>query len=444
MSWQQVYAAVRDSDLEQLKNLGDAVLLTRSAKGKTALYVAVEEDKPAVFNFVIEHYPALVDIVDNDFHSVLDLAMYWNRNEMLSKIISMRPGLATTQRNVFDKNVTPLQHAVKFGKMFAVQTMLEHDPNAITYICKLNNKTLLHDAVESCDLTMVRFILFMMPKSMFDAQNQANNTLLHDAVQKNSLRLVQLVYESFPHLLDRNEWGETPFLAAVVNGFYEIVDFFLKVDPTVIAHCCIDTGRNALALATHYDIIERLLRVGPNLIDGWDKDGNTPLHVALSCCNDVCLSLLIAAKPSLLNAKNTKGQTPLCLAFEECKYNAVAVLLQHATCEQDCDNDGNTTLHMSVRCGDLSVLTQVLESHPDAVNCENKKGLTPFEIALCECNSKAARALLPKTTTETVVKTKKQRIMYKSFASYIESEFITLQQFILPELSKIVMQYLDF
>ncbi len=158
-------------------------------------------------------------------------------------------------------------------------------------------------------------------------------------------QIVELLISKGANIHDRNSYtGKTPILAASGMG----------TEP----------------------VIELLLSKGADVNDR-DKDGNTPLLVALgSVCQESILSKveLLLSKGADVHARNKNGITPIFRAARLFWDPSIAeLLLSKGANLNDRDENGNTPIFYA----DYTVVDLLLSKGAD-VNARNKKGETPI------------------------------------------------------------------
>jgi ankyrin repeat protein len=100
--------------------------------------------------------------------------------------------------------------------------------------------------------------------------------------------------------------------------------------------------------------LENILKNNKNInINEQDKDGDTPLHIAIFLCNIKIINILLKYNANLL-IKDKWGQIPihrLCFSINDIKIvDLVNIFLKHnANIFNEQDNYGNTTLHLILK-----------------------------------------------------------------------------------------------
>lgn len=186
-------------------------------------------------------------------------------------------------------------------------------------------------------------------------------------------------------------------------------------DPVAVLSIVNRAKRTALHIAClskeSLELVQLLTSACPNAARMADKDGMTPLHLALTMRIpdlEVIEDLTEVCPKALCMAENSTGSTPLHLALKNENVGIDIVkdlVVTHPRACKLVDASGNTPLHIAVQNGrDLSVIKFLLKKHLDAINLPNKEGETPYSIgkASRRVNKDVLKMLKP-TTVVTIV-----------------------------------------
>ncbi|KAL5981393.1 hypothetical protein ACLOJK_015448 [Asimina triloba] len=149
-------------------------------------------------------------------------------------------------------------------------------------------------------------------RELIKMQDNTGRTALHYASWRNNAKIVRMILKidscHVPYMVDNN--GHSPLHAAVAFGMQLSISNLLKYCPDTIEQ--VDSGgRNVLHIALlhrRYGIIRKLLKlphVG-GLLDGPDKEGNTPIHLASKPGTRNRLLIKKRAKLDMRNEVNRK------------------------------------------------------------------------------------------------------------------------------------------
>ena len=188
-----------------------------------------------------------------------------------------------------------------------------------------------------------------------------------------------------PTLVDAlSRTGESAILTAVYHRQKEIVNLLVSrgVTLTLFEACA----------AGEVERVERLLAEDAP-IDGWSRDGWTPLHLASFFGHARIAELLIARDADVVaRSKNSNGNTPLHAALAG-NHTFVAGLLIGAGADVNAaDAAGWRPLHIAAANNNLDVMKALMAQGAD-VTAQNGDGKTALSLAQ-EKNHREAAALL--------------------------------------------------
>ena len=154
-----------------------------------------------------------------------------------------------------------------------------------------------------------------------------------------------------------------------------------------------DTPLLAAASFGHTEVCELLLDRGKANIEETGSDGNTALHVAANEGSARTVSLLLS-KGAKVDTKNRNGFTPLLAAAQEDHTDVCELLLANSSdLEEKEPRTQNTALHFAAGYGHQSFL-QLLLSHKADVNSRNRIESTPLVAASQEGHLASVATLL--------------------------------------------------
>ncbi|KAF8700439.1 hypothetical protein HU200_034379 [Digitaria exilis] len=232
------------------------------------------------------------------------------------------------------------------------------------------------------------------------ATNRLGATALYEAVRNGDAETVQLLATEAPELaaLTTDDGGVSPLYLAAMNGSAKMVRALLRRSPdgttSPVASFAGPEGRTALhaAAAKSKEIVQEILawEQGPALLSKADSSGKTPLHYAVSHSQHGVLLLLLNAEASLARVPDNqelvdgKGRNFLHCAIEHdqenvvrffCRDDRLAILLNAM------DYEGNTPLHLAVKCGHPRMVSSLLQTVTVDVGITNRDGLTAADLA---------------------------------------------------------------
>lgn len=133
---------------------------------------------------------------------------------------------------------------------------------------------------------------------------------------------------------------------------------------------------------TNFEAVNLLLDAGVSI--DRNRDGNTPLHVAMWYASPDIVRLVLMYDTSQATALNTDGRTPLALGASGGRLDNIEVLYEYNTIIH---NQDDRVLHGAVLSQDCNTVEYFLKR---GVSTETKdyKGRTPLQLAveLCKYN----------------------------------------------------------
>ncbi|MBL0318409.1 MAG: ankyrin repeat domain-containing protein [Alphaproteobacteria bacterium] len=112
-----------------------------------------------------------------------------------------------------------------------------------------------------------------------------------------------------------------------------------------------------------------------------NKDGDTPLHIALKNKNFVIAMAMVRFLPQdVANAKNADGKTALHLATEHADHHTFSFLTQFVN-PNIVDKEGKTPLHYAVETNNIEIGLFISAYFPNCVEVTDHEENTPFHYA---------------------------------------------------------------
>jgi ankyrin repeat protein len=276
-----------------------------------------------------------------------------------------------------------LLHATRFRNKAIAQLLLEQgaDPNFQSH----DGHTVLHSTINRGDLRSMKLLLAHgadpnISRSTSDlvrsgvVLHDVRDSALHAEATSGRHRIVQLLVDHGIDTNMRSAAGETAMHAVSSNHRYGYTKKLQLVRSLLAGGADIDARRRDGQTALHVaagqrqngvDTVRALCDSGADA-NIQDCLGETALHGAvrphvnpLECSQIVQTLLRAGAAP---NAQGHGGQTPLHVATEMESFASARVLLDHGAKVDVEDGDGDTALHIAVRCGflDIENLTKLL------------------------------------------------------------------------------------
>jgi ankyrin repeat protein len=375
---------------QKLRNMGITELLRIEDRGqdvnqlKPAFWAAVTgNDKP-------DHilYNNNKNYSDNLCDSTLSLFNAPDGSELLN---------STTTRGM-----TPLHWAAVFGHLDLIKRMIQFgaDPSILSE----RNATILHEAAVGGDLETV---VYFVEHHKIDPLLPDNKGILPIiwSLQENHINVFNYLLTKVQTLYLNAKEGWNILTEAVRAGNLNIVHFLIN-------ECDLSTKQenkyrhNLLHIAcgnlktNSSELVSTLIDTYNIKLDELDENGNTPLHVAVSCGNIFAAKIILQKFLNddnylyILDLKNDYGFAPLHLACDEPqKFFIVAELLQ-AGASVDIRDTLNSTPLFHAAYNNAVITVKLLLNASPCVNCSNKTGWTPIHIAATEGNIQILELLI--------------------------------------------------
>jgi len=193
-------------------------------------------------------------------------------------------------------------------------------------------------------------------------QDNQGNTLAHYAAANGQKKLLEQGYNARKMTLkERNNWGYTPLLFAVINGHTKTVEWLIHQGIDCRKKLTI-TNINAFLLAAengHTRTLESLIKGGASLYDKNDHLDSAAHYAARQGYTET-LNWLIKQGLSPVEP-NKFGMIPVYLAATRGYTTTVKFLVNHGANIHESDNYGNTPLLVAAKYGHLDTVKWLLQ-----------------------------------------------------------------------------------
>ncbi len=177
------------------------------------------------------------------------------------------------------------------------------------------------------------------------------------AVKENNFNRVTQNLQDDPNLIRKvNKWGSSVLHEVAMEGNTDMAQFLF--DKNIM-----QGGENA-----HAEIMNAQ----------W-PNGNTPLHVAISC-KHVDMAKFLISKGADIFIENTDGETPLHFAVSYGQQDVVKILIDKGADVDAQNNRGVTPLHLAAFFGRKEIAELLIENNAD-IKIKDNSGKTPLHDA---------------------------------------------------------------
>lgn len=181
-----------------------------------------------------------------------------------------------------EKKCSPLQVSVVKGHVDCVRTLLTCSRRINVNTRDFVGDTALHDAISKGNF-QIAALLIDFPSVDLTVKNARGFNALHEACLRGNNPVVEKILLRRPDVVNiPKEDGFTALHLAAVNGHYKIAQTLLTK-----GRCNLELRNNkqetplvSAVLRRQWDVVELLVEAGAN-INSQDKDGDTPLNIAL-------------------------------------------------------------------------------------------------------------------------------------------------------------------
>lgn len=171
--------------------------------------------------------------------------------------------------------------------------------------------------------------LLIKGEACINAQDEDGKTPLHYAAQNGRLEIVKLLLENGADVNAKNKYGEAILHFVIVEGNLEIAKLLLEHGANINYQGSYnDTALHEAIKNRHRDITEYLINIEDINLNLQNKEGKTPLHLAVLYGYSEIVRLLVEKKSSL-DIQDKFGQTALHIAIQKNHLKSVKLLLEN-------------------------------------------------------------------------------------------------------------------
>jgi ankyrin repeat protein len=274
---------------------------------------------------------------------------------------------------------TPVNQAAYDGNLSMVKLLI-HEYHADPTGRGCDGTDILHLAVLSGNSELVQHLLHLGCKPSISGVYQY--TVLHAAVGSAHVDMLKLLLQKFPDLDLRaiNTHGETPLHFAADVGSLEVVKYLLETD-----HSLATVSSSSAGLPLHSAVRGNRLECAellatPDNIDAEGPQGRTPLNEAARL-GHLSLVELLLWKGADVDKPDANARTPVLAAAANGHLGVVDRLIQHGADITKTDSENEGLLFSLLFRGHFSAAERLLDKGGIPVDSMTVLGITPLLLA---------------------------------------------------------------
>jgi cytohesin len=362
----------------------------KNNNGDTPLHFALGGNKEVIEVLVAKG--ADVNAKNNDGVTPLYKAIV-SRNQAVIEVLLAAEALSVNATD--DIGNTPLHYAALVGSKIAIEKLVAKEANVNVKNNDGNTPLHLAAAIRGKGNKVAATAALIAKGADINATDKNGNTPLSIAMQEGNQAVIEMLLAAENINVNfKDGSGDTLLHSALKRGNEEAFKGLIAKGADVNGPD--KDGKTPLLVAIEEDkqsFISILLQAGNINVDAKDSLGNTLLHSALKRGNEEAFKGLIA-KGADVNGPDKDGKTPLLVAIKEDKQSFISILLQAGNINVDAkDSLGNTLLHSALKQGNEEAFKGLIAKGAD-VNARNLFGYTPLWLAILKKNEWAVSALL--------------------------------------------------
>lgn len=264
------------------------------------------------------------------------------------------------------------------------------------------NKNPLHLAVEETNLIKIKNLA---GNDFINQQDTFKNTPLHLAIKTGDIKIINelLKYNFDPEIKDEAGFDildlaiknkNSVVIGKIIDKFKpenkpELLFFAAKYYPEIINLLISKGYKKDYLNEKGENLLMEYLKFNDNfpnfsvIIDHFDSQRNTPLHIYLIYQNEIHLDIIEKFEPYFYTIPNKSSMTPLdLLIIEHSRKDLFEHLIKKYKSNiniNERDNLGNTLLHRLAKKGNEKLIELLLDHGAD-INLQNVKGDTPLHF----------------------------------------------------------------
>lgn len=220
-----------------------------------------------------------------------------------------------------------------------------------------------------------------------EAQDQEGCTPLHRAAERGDNKIIEILSDGGVNMEAVDDQGCTPFLRAAARANPDILQLLIERGANQDAQTRGLPALHWAALNGNQANVDFLLENGAD-IEAKDDKGQTPLHLAaqeklkpltydgevIQQKNLVIIKYLVKNRQAKIDAQDKEGKTPLAIAIECQNLEATQLLLDLSANKEITDKLGRTPLAIACCCLNLDAIKALLSrgANRDAIDKDGK------------------------------------------------------------------------
>ena len=303
-----------------------ATLNDKDKDGNTGLHLGASEGNLEVVKLLLEH-GADFEVKNKDGKKAIDLAKEKGHDEIVKLLTEDEDKLRIFNKDFeLRKNeYTKLVFAVVKGDPAIAKLLLENgaDPN----IPNRDGRPALIVAVQTRHFTIAK--LFLENGADPNIPTKDDSTALMAAANSGQADIAELLIENGADINRQNKNGKTALMFAAYMEDNTMTK--LLIDNGAIVNLKDNEGHIVIYYAENMGNVlpemKEILTNKDSKTNEQNRDGNTPLHVAVIIKNKTKIKELFQRKNLNLNIRNNDGETPLDIALKAGEFEIATSLL---------------------------------------------------------------------------------------------------------------------
>lgn len=276
-----------------------------------------------------------------------------------------------------------LECAISNDQLKIAQFLIKHKS------CEIDKQSLKLSA-RSGSVNVFRYLFNQL-------ESEDMSQLLHEAVRGGNIEIINLILENknTVNINERDKFGDTAIHIAVRTKQSNIIKYLIRRQASVnIENKKNRTPINLAILKVNMSAFDLLLPLSN--LEKPDKKMRTALHMAAKQGSEPMTTKLIEKlkeNNATIDPVDKDGNTPLHLAIKYANEHIVRVLLENGADVKKCGENGSNILHLAAAYNNLTTFMYLID-HCTEINAKNKDDMTPLHVALQCRKEDIAKALL--------------------------------------------------